>query len=126
MVASDQRFCRECGREIAQAAATQQDAFGEQAQGAPQGCPMGSWTSGPARWPVPPYRGYGMVRRGHIHPLLIVLAAFLLVPLAIPLFLGTLFAGFAVLGLAFKLAPMILIGLGIYWLLSRPRRVTHV
>jgi hypothetical protein len=56
---------------------------------------------------------------------LIVAAVLLLAPLALHLAFGILFAGVALIITAIKLAPLLAIGLLIYWAARRQRRPHH-
>jgi hypothetical protein len=63
-----------------------------------------------------------IVRHSLFRPLLLVVCAFLLLPLAIPLLFGSLFLGVAAVGAVFHLLPLLIICAGIYLLVTRRRR----
>ena len=110
-VAGDQRFCRECGAELsAQPAAESRQGPG-------------------ASFAIPP-RPYtyirGMAKGSPLKTLLIIAGVVLLVPLALHLLFGIVVAGLvlsvALIGLAFKLLPILAVAALVYWIVMRQRR----
>ena len=108
-----QRFCRECGAEIG----------ADPAPGGQQAADASATT--------PPRRRPFMLPRvsekdNAMKMLLLGAGLALLLPLAIPLVFGillaSLFAGVAVVATAIKLAPVVAVGIIVYWLVTRQKR----
>ena len=112
-----QRFCRECGAEIGR------DPDQEVRQAA-------QWPAGHARrasaLPRCALSNQVMEKDTTMKTLLMVAGLLLLLPLAIPLAVGTLVAGLvagvALVAMALKLAPVLALGLVLYWIVTRQRR----
>jgi len=130
MTTGQQRFCRECGGEIGAPAQASQEAPEAGAPGMGQQQGGHSWNASSASSAMPPRQPFMLahvtVKDNTMKTLLIVGALLLLLPLAIPLFFGALlasvFAGFALIGLAFKLAPLIAVAIILYWVMSHRRQ----
>lgn len=118
------RFCRECGGEIGAATAQTSTPRDSATNGAP-GSANQSW--GAPRHCMTTTNVY--MKGSMMKPLLIAAGLLLLLPLAIPLFFGAIvasvFAGVALVGFALKLAPLLAVGILIYWALNRQRRIPH-
>lgn len=124
---SKARFCRECGGEI--------DAASGQRDRATAGATQGS--AGPASGAssnVPPFQRpcmltHVMVKESWLKPLLMAAGLLVLLPLALALLFGalvaSLFAGIALIHVVFKLAPLLLIGVVLYWFMTRRRRTSQ-
>jgi hypothetical protein len=111
----NQKVCQECGRQT-----------GQTPEGprwsAPRwsAAPQGAWCSGqPVMWVHAPRV---IVRHSLFRPLLLLVGALILFPLAIPLLFGSLVLGAALFGLALHLLPVLAIGAIIYWALTNRRR----
>jgi zinc-ribbon domain len=116
-VSSGQRFCRECGaevgpdpdQEVRQAAQSTADHV-RRASALPR-CALSN---------------QAMEKDTTMRTLLMVGGLLLLLPLAIPLAVGTLVAGLvagvALVAMALKLAPVLALGLVLYWIVTRQRR----
>ena len=107
------RFCRECGGEIG-------------ADPGPEGQRAGS---GPTTMPPrqrPFMLTHVIVKDNTMKTVLIAAGLLLLLPLAIPLAFGTLVAGVvagvALVATAIKLAPVLALGIVLYWIVTRRRR----
>lgn len=114
---AQQQFCRECGASIDGAAGSQQRGGGTAA-------------ATPPLQRQRPYSATHAVREGNaLRTLLMVAGAVLLVPLALVVVFGllatSLVIGAALIATAIKLAPVVAIGLIIYWALTRQRRARH-
>ena len=128
---SAQRFCRECGGEMNMTDGPAQESAGPagaQAQGSANG-PGAAW-GGASSTPRQPFMlAQVTVKDNTMKTLLLIGGLLLLLPLAIPLFFGallaSLFAGFALIGLAFKLAPLLAVALIIYWFAKGRRRAMY-
>jgi len=121
------RFCHECGREIG--APAQSDHSARNDPQLPSGPSTGT-SSGAPPSQRPFFTTTNVIVKDHtMKTLLIVGGLLLLLPLAIPLFFGTLLAGLVagavLVGLAFKAAPLIAIAIAVYWFLNRQRRMPH-
>ena len=112
-----QRFCRECGAEVGRdpdqevREATQRPAGDTRSAGA---LPRGALSN------------QVMEKDTTMRTLLMVAGLLLLLPLAMPLAVGTLVAGLvagvALVAMALKLAPVLALGLVLYWIVTRQRR----
>lgn len=103
LISNSQRYCQACGADVATAGRTN----GRTGGGA-------SWRSS---IPVPI-----VVKDTTMRTVLLVAAAVLLVPLALGALLATVAAGLALVGIVIHLAPVIAIGVIVYWLVNQRRR----
>ena len=107
-----QRFCRECGGEIGADP-------GQEGQRAGSG----STTMPPRQRPS--MLTHVIVKDNTMKTLLIAAGLLLLLPLAIPIVFGTLVAGVvagvALVAAAIKLAPVLALGIVLYWIVTRRR-----
>ncbi len=114
---STQRFCQECGGIIAPAQGPSSDQQG--GNGAPRlQLSTQVWHVTPS---LPPMTTRVIVHNTALRTLLMAIGLCLLLPLAIPLFFGSLIAGFALLGLFIHLAPLFAMAIVVYWFLTRQR-----
>ena len=117
MTPGTRRFCRECGAEVG--AGPDQgtgDAAQRPAAHAPDAAPL----------PRRVQSNQVMEMDTTMKTLLMVAGLLLLLPLAIPLLVGTLVAGLvagvALVAMVLKLAPVLVLGLVLYWIVRRQRR----
>ena len=110
---TQQRFCQECGREVGAP-------VGDQA-GAPQGFAGRTWSMPPIQ-PLRVYAPRVLVRYGVARPLLMLVAALILLPFALALLSVPIILGVVLLHAVFHLLPMLFIGAGIYWFMTRQHR----
>jgi hypothetical protein len=116
-VSSGQRFCRECGAEVGRdpdrgvRQAAQRPADHARRVSALPRCALSNQV---------------MEKDNTMKTLLMVGGLLLLLPLAIPLAVGTLVAGLvagvALVAMVLKLAPVLALGLVLYWIVTRQRR----
>src|SRR5947199_4016407 len=112
-----QRFCQECGAEVGR----DPDQRGRQAAQRPAG--HARRASGLPRCAL---SNHVMEKDTTMKTLLMVGGLLLLLPLAIPLAVGTLVAGLvagvALVAMVLKLAPVLVLGLVLYWIVIRLRQ----
>ena len=112
-----QRFCRECGAEVGR----DPDQGDHQAAQRPADH---AWRA--SALPRCARSNQVMEKDTMMKILLMVGALLLLLPLAIPLAVGTLVAGLvagvALVAMVLKLAPVLALGLVLYWIVTRQRR----
>lgn len=126
-LAGPQHFCRECGADMSAAPGSSDQA----AQGSarrPAGQAWGASSSRPSFGP-PVLLAPVIVKDNTMKTLLLIGGLLLLLPLAIPLVFGTLVAGVvtgaALVALAVKLAPVLALGVVLYWIVTHRRRTYH-
>ena len=112
-----QRFCRECGAEVGR------DPDQEVRQAAQRPADHAGMASALPRCAL---SNQVMEKDTTMKTLLMAGGLLLLLPLAIPLAVGTLVAGLvagvALVAMALKLAPVLALGLVLYWIVTRQRR----
>ena len=112
-----QRFCRECGAEVGR------DPDQEVRRAAQR---LADHARRASVLPRCALSNQAMEKDTTMRPLLMIGGLLLLLPLAIPLAVGTLVAGLvagvALVAMALKLAPVLALGLILYWLVTRQRR----
>src|SRR5437764_3572587 len=112
-----QRFCRECGAEVGR----DPDQGGRQAAQRPA-----DHARSASALPRRALSNQVMEKDNAMKTLLIVGGLLLLLPLAIPLAVGTLVAGLvagvALVAMVLKLAPVLALGLVLYWIVTRQRQ----
>ena len=116
-VSSSQRFCRECGAEVGR----------DPDQGVRQAAQRpADHARRASALPCCALSNQGMEKDTTMKTLLMVGGLLLLLPLAIPLAISTLVAGLvagvALVAMALKLAPVLALGLVLYWIVTRQRR----
>jgi len=112
---SNQRYCPECGND--RTVPTAAPASGPAPESAPGQVP-------------PTYMAYTPVVRvdhhhGLLRPLLLLVGAFMLLPLLIPLAFGSLVAGVVLIGFMLKALPLLALCAFVAWFVSRRQSARH-
>ena len=113
---SNQRYCPECGNDRTVPSTA-----------APASGPAPESARGPVS---PPYMAYTPVVRvdhhhGLLRPLLLLVGAFMLLPLLIPLAFGSLVAGVVLIGFVLKALPLLALCAFVAWFVSRRQGARH-